>query len=356
MDTDLAPALLSPLLVHTKEAVLMHIEAQNADSLGWEDSAAMSMSSMNRRRGPWSQHEDFVLMDLVQRQGALNWVRIAAQLSTRTPKQCRERFHQNLKPTLNHEPISPEEGAEIERLVNEIGKRWAEIARRLHGRSDNAVKNWWNGSQNRRKRMDRRRLTTHACADERADMSPYSRPSVAIPRALPPIPASSRPIPPPILSGPPYSRQYETPLPSPSEFSPDSDAPPSLASDASYYSISPKSYDAPTPASEFHLPPLKIQADDHYSYGSSSLSPPENKLPPLKDLTSPRFAHSPEFHRAEPALRLPPMASQVGMEHLSPKSQAPSQLPTAPNSPVCLSNLRPQEERTTRVPVADLLH
>ncbi|KAM4055589.1 myb-like DNA-binding domain-containing protein [Hirsutella rhossiliensis] len=112
------------------------------------------------RRGPWSNLEDKYLMQLVHAHGPLNWVRIAQTLGSRTAKQCRERYHQNLKPTLDHEPITPEEGLQIERLVHEIGKRWAEIARRLHGRSDNAVKNWWNGSQNRRKRLDRRRAVT----------------------------------------------------------------------------------------------------------------------------------------------------------------------------------------------------
>jgi Myb-like DNA-binding protein FlbD len=107
---------------------------------------------VNHRRGPWSQAEDLFLLQLVQRDGASNWVRISHAIQTRSPKQCRERYHQNLKPSLNHDPITPEEGEQIEKMVNEMGKRWAEIARRLKGRSDNAVKNWWNGGQNRRRR------------------------------------------------------------------------------------------------------------------------------------------------------------------------------------------------------------
>ncbi|OTA78141.1 hypothetical protein M434DRAFT_50450, partial [Hypoxylon sp. CO27-5] len=108
------------------------------------------------RRGPWSQREDEILKHLVNSQGALNWVRISHQIATRSPKQCRERYHQNLKASLNHDPITPEEGAHIETMVAQIGKRWAEIARSLTNRSDNAVKNWWNGSMNRRKRLMRR--------------------------------------------------------------------------------------------------------------------------------------------------------------------------------------------------------
>jgi Myb-like DNA-binding protein FlbD len=108
------------------------------------------------RRGPWSQHEDQWLVNLVARNGPHNWVRISQEIGSRSPKQCRERYHQNLKPSLNHDPITPDEGELIEKMVAEMGKRWAEIARRLKGRSDNAVKNWWNGGQNRRKRNPER--------------------------------------------------------------------------------------------------------------------------------------------------------------------------------------------------------
>jgi Myb-like DNA-binding protein FlbD len=106
----------------------------------------------SHRHGPWVPEEDQLLLQLVREQGPKKWVRISQRMHNRSPKQCCERFQQILKPSLNREPISPDEGLLIESMVHDMGKCWAEIARRLGNRSDNAVKNWWNGRMNRKRR------------------------------------------------------------------------------------------------------------------------------------------------------------------------------------------------------------
>ncbi|KAI8713259.1 hypothetical protein NCS52_01269600 [Fusarium sp. LHS14.1] len=250
--------------------------------------------SMGHRRGPWSNAEDAYLMDLVNTHGPLNWVRIAQTLGSRTPKQCRERYHQNLKPSLNHEPITPQEGAQIDQLVREIGKRWAEIARRLNGRSDNAVKNWWNGSQNRRKRMDRRRNPQpydEQYAHSRHSLS-ISTPGLSMPSQLSPLAATNHRHPVPWV---------EAPLPSPcTSESAESDA-------GSNYTTSPGRHHIPLHM-PLELPPIR---DAHHLH-----APAGSKLPSLSEFTTPSYRDQ--------------MDCQPRQHQFVPQGQ----LPTAPNSPV----------------------
>lgn len=63
----------------------------------------------------------------------------------------------------------------IEQMVTDMGRRWAEIARRLGNRSDNAVKNWWNGSMNRRKRNGNQRQPGVKIMGQRVQPIPASR-------------------------------------------------------------------------------------------------------------------------------------------------------------------------------------
>ena len=95
---------------------------------------------------PFSVEEDQLLIRFVAVHGARNWSSLARQMGTRTPKQCRERWHNHLDPNINKGPWTFEEDRIVAMKQKELGNRWADIARFLPGRTDTLVKNRWNTS------------------------------------------------------------------------------------------------------------------------------------------------------------------------------------------------------------------
>lgn len=94
-------------------------------------------------KAKWTKDEDDILKEAISKHGTNNWSLISNEIPGRTGKQCRERWLNQLNPSLNKEHWLPHEDSVLTHYQALYGNCWSKISRFLPGRSPNSVKNRW---------------------------------------------------------------------------------------------------------------------------------------------------------------------------------------------------------------------
>ncbi|CAD8107387.1 unnamed protein product [Paramecium primaurelia] len=111
----------------------------------------ISLLHSNLKISPWSKEEDQILINIANdHYYKNNWTELTIQFNSisstqRYPKQIRERWNNVLNPNISRSTWTKEEKIQLLQLILNYGKKWSKIQGELNGRSENQIKNQYNG-------------------------------------------------------------------------------------------------------------------------------------------------------------------------------------------------------------------
>ncbi|KAF8065907.1 MYB119 [Scenedesmus sp. PABB004] len=104
---------------------------------------SVKVRTLNR----WTTEEHDKLAYLVDKWGSeKNWAKVAEEMPGRTGKQCRERWLNHMKPGIIKGNWSSEEEFLLAQCHALVGSHWSKMTKRLPGRTENSIKNFWNAT------------------------------------------------------------------------------------------------------------------------------------------------------------------------------------------------------------------
>ncbi len=134
----------------TKVALELPNHSQRQCLQRWKKTLKPSLKQGGARKlGHWSPGEDALLLAAVRNHqvtsvnGKIVWSDVAKSIPQRTCKQCRERWVNHINPDVVKDKWTPEEDKLLLEVELEFPKKWAQIARKIPGRTENMVKVRW---------------------------------------------------------------------------------------------------------------------------------------------------------------------------------------------------------------------
>ncbi|CAD8174945.1 unnamed protein product [Paramecium pentaurelia] len=118
--------------------IIKHLKGRNISQCSQKYRKLQDQEKRTKKK--WSIAEDQILIDAFKEFGR-QWIKISQRLPGRTSKQVRDRYVNQIDPSITHNEWSTEEDKIILEEYNKGGAKWAIIAKILKNRSENQVKN-----------------------------------------------------------------------------------------------------------------------------------------------------------------------------------------------------------------------